>query len=389
MLQLVSLALLAAPQLDVPATPRGDVVIHVDASGQGDFTRLVDAIAAAPDGALLLVAPGAYDGATISARSLKIQAESPADAEVTSRLYVDSIGATQEVHIGGLRFIEGFEVRDSAGEVDFSACSTLNDGITVDPPPGVHFTNYPDCGIGLSRQTIVNSDAVTLVDCVFEGRDGTRFAVCDGSPGEHGVLAIDSRVTIYGGTLVGGDGSDAPGCHGAYAGAGGDGVLGRGADTRVILCDVAATGGTGGLDLELNWSHGCQGIASRAQDGALVESCPADHVTFEIVPAAAAGTAPSYTITGPAGADVWLMFSRSRGWREFPSDAGVLHMGGPFQFVSLGTLPASGSLTRPFPAPRPAWLGAYANVEIQAYALVNGADRYSEPRTLRVLHGGI
>ena len=383
MIALLALASLAPllPQFDAPATRRSDVVFVVDAGGQGDFTSLADAVDAAPDGALLLVTPGQYAGATISSKSLRIHGEPARGAQITSPLVVESIGPAQEVHVSGLAFLSGFQFRDSAGELDLSACTALDDGTVAPGDPNSQ--PFGNCGAGLSRQLIENCDAVTVLDCEFEGREG--LGSCDGSPGEHGLLVRSSRVTVYGGRLAGGRGGTGVCGHHSYPGAGGDGVVARGGDSLVYLCNVAAQGSPGGVDPNGVISDGCDGEGSRTFGGAVISTCASDSLSIELPPLVLVGTTPSYTISGPAGASVYLLIARKRAWREFPATAGLLHLGGAFQTVYLGLMPASGEITRPFPAPRPAWQGGYARLEIQAYALVGGADRYSEPRTLRVI----
>ncbi|MFT5731896.1 MAG: hypothetical protein ACJAZN_002766 [Planctomycetota bacterium] len=82
----------------------------------------------------------------------------------------------------------------------------LHNSVLIGPPPNVGFTSYPNCGIGLSRHEIRSSQAVSFVDCMLWGRDGLQPGFCDGVPGEHALVVEDSRVTLYGSDLHGGDG---------------------------------------------------------------------------------------------------------------------------------------------------------------------------------------
>ena len=364
------------------------VVLVVDAAGQGDFTDLPQAIAAAPDRALLLVKPGAYQGATLAGKGLRIESEVPGSVFVTSALRITGLPADKEVSLGGLVFDAAFEIHSCAGEVSVTGCAAPHNGGLVPPPPGLHFSEYPNCGVGGARNQIVASAAVSLVECTFEGRNGLPIP-CDGSPGEHGLLVEDSRVAIYGGSFVGGSGADAYGCHGAYAGAGGSGFKAVGVGTRVRVCDASLTGGLGGRDFALFFFNGCPGQPYRPESGAVVELCSPDHVALDIDPLVQVGSLPTYTITGPPGASVFLLVAPTRGWREFTASEGVLHMGLGFATFPLGTMPASGTLSRPFPTPMPSWVRAFASVELQAYAQVAGQDRYSEPRALQALFPGL
>ncbi|MEM1449737.1 MAG: hypothetical protein AAF957_07305 [Planctomycetota bacterium] len=375
-------------QSPTPPTARPDRTLLVDASGLGDFDDLPAAVAAAQSGALLQVAPGSYSGATVTGKSLRIEATFAGTARLTSLLEIVGIPAQHEVTLGGLFFEEGFLVDGCVGEVSLASCTAINDGVVVPPPPGVHFSQYPDCGIGLSRHVIQGSAAVSLVDCSLAGRDGEFYPFCDGSPGEHGLIVDDSRVAVYGGTYVGGHGSDAVGCHGAFAGAGGDGILARFAGSRVHHCNVSGAGGTGGIDMESGFHNGCPGLLFRDFGTEGFFECAPDHVTLEIESLVMPGALPTYTITGPPGANIFLMAAPRRNWREFAASEGILHLGAGLMSVPLGQMPASGTLSRPFPAPRPAWRLAYASIELQVYARVAGQDRYSEPRTLQTVHPG-
>jgi hypothetical protein len=377
-----------AGQSPAAARPMPGQVLVVDAAGQGDFTDLPEAVAAAPSRALLLVKPGMYQGTTISGQGLRVEGEVPGSVLVTSALLVTGISADQEVSLGGLVLEAGFEVSSCSGQVSMTGCTAPHNGGLVPPPPGLPFTSYPQCGIGQGRNRIVASAAVSLVECTFEGRNGMPIP-CDGSPGEHALVVEHSRVAIYGGSFVGGDGADAYGCHGAYAGAGGNGIHARGAATRIRVCDASLVGGTGGRDFEMNVQNGCPGQPYSAIGNVIVEFCSPDHVTLDIEPLVQVGSLRSYTITGPPGASVFLMVAPTRGWREFSASEGVLHMGAGFATFSLGTLPASGMLSRPFPTPMPAWVRGYASVELQAYARIAGQDRYSEPRSLQAVFPGL
>jgi hypothetical protein len=377
-----------AGQSPAAARPMPGQVLVVDAAGQGDFTDLPEAVAAAPARALLLVKPGMYQGTTISGQGLRVEGEVPGSVLVTSALFVTGLSADQEVSLGGLVFNAGFEVFNCSGEVSVTGCTAPHNGGLAPPPAGVPFNSYPSCGIGEARNRIVASAAVSLVECTFEGRNGMPIP-CDGSPGEHALLVDNSHVAIYGGSFVGGSGADAPGCHGGYAGAGGNGIHALGVGTRIRVCDASMVGGIGGRDLELHFFNGCPGQPYSAIGNAIVELCSPDHVALDIEPLVQVGSLRSYTITGPPGASVFLMVAPTRGWREFSASEGVLHLGVGFATFALGTMPASGMLSRPFPTPMPAWVRAYASVELQAYARVAGQDRYSEPRSLQAVFPGL
>ncbi|MEM8713031.1 MAG: hypothetical protein AAGG01_18930, partial [Planctomycetota bacterium] len=231
----------AGAQADRGPRVRRDTAYLVASGGVGDFTTLTEAVASVPAGALLVVLPGSYEGPTISAKGLRIKSRIPGAARITSTMTVEAIGARQEVYLGGLLFEEGFTVDGCAGEVNLTGCRAIDDDEWAIWPPGLNFYNFPDCGVGTSRHKIVNSDAVTLVECTLEGRDGYQGS-CDGYPGEHGLVVENSRVAVYGGSLLGGRGGDGFWCHGTYAGSGGDGLSATGAGTRVYTSGVLRMG---------------------------------------------------------------------------------------------------------------------------------------------------
>ncbi len=215
------------------AHARPDRAYTVDPTGTGDFTSLSDAVAAVPSGGLLLLLPGSHTGATILRKSLRVEGFDPGTVQLLEPLIIKSIGPNQEVSLGGLVFEKGFIVEDCAGEVSLAGCVALNEDLIGLAPPGVPFYSWPSCGVGTSRHRILNSAAVTLVDCVLEGRRGADGG-CDGRPGEHGLMVEESRVAIYSGALAGGGGGSGHDCHGTYAGAGGDALWAKGAGTRVF-----------------------------------------------------------------------------------------------------------------------------------------------------------
>lgn len=368
-----------------PRSPqaRSDSAYTVDPSGLGDFVSLSEAVALAPSGALLLLVPGDHTGATIRSKSLRVEGLGPGSVQVVDPLLIKQVGPKDEVSVGGLIFQEGFTVEDCAGEVSFTGCSAIDDGLNALYPPGLWGNDASDCGIGLSRHRIKTSAAVTLVDCWLVGRQGYQ-AGCDGKPGEHGLMVEDSRVAIYGGALIGADGGDGIWCHGTWTGAGGDALWASGPGTRVFHRGVVREGGQGGSDNSSGTYDGCDGILARLYQNAVAEEGPSvGAVTFTINPVVHPGDLATYTITAPPGADLFIMLAPTRAWREFVPSEGLLHLDSSLKAVSLGVMSTTGTLTRPFPSPSYAWSAGYGSVELQAYARVNGQDRYSEPRTLQ------
>ncbi|MEM8709551.1 MAG: hypothetical protein AAGG01_01250, partial [Planctomycetota bacterium] len=112
------------------------------------------------------------------------------------------------------------------------------------------------------------------------------------------------------------------------------------------------------------------------------------HVALDINGLARPGAPVMYTLSAPAGSEIYLMLAPRRAWREFIPAEGLLHLSSQLQLVPLGVMDAGGTLTRPFLAATPGWALGYTSIELQAFARVNGQDRYSEPRTLQVTDVG-
>ncbi|MEM8713208.1 MAG: hypothetical protein AAGG01_19865, partial [Planctomycetota bacterium] len=365
---------------------RPDVVFVVDAAGQGDFIELQAAIDAAPPGAMLLMRPGDYGltPITVTRKSLRIEGDGAGTVRIQEPIQIRGVSAAQEVSLGGLGFSEGFLVANCSGPVSFTSCTSLDNDLTAPVPAGTSFTQWVMCGSGEARHKIESSNAVSFVDCTLTGREGFRFFL-DGTPGEHGLLVTDSTVALYGTTLRGGSGGPAGDGHIAYSGAGGDGLQASGTTTRVFSSRSTLFGGDPGEKLFGQVIFGCGGDAFRGLEGAALESSGPDSIGLHIDPLARSGETPSYTLTGPPGADIYLLVASGRSWREFDPSEGILHMNSGFQVIPLGTLPAGGVLSRPFPAPPAPWRGGFSSLELQGFARTSdGQDRYSEPRTLQV-----
>ncbi|MEM8712545.1 MAG: hypothetical protein AAGG01_16445 [Planctomycetota bacterium] len=366
---------------------RPDSAFTVDPSGSGDFASLQEAVNSVPSGALVLLVPGTFAGADIHGMSLRVESVVPGSSELTGPLTVTGVGLADEVSLGGLLFTEGFRVENCAGDVTLTGCLAINDGAPALYPPGLNGGFPGHCGSGTSRHRIINSEAVTLVGCSLAGRKGAEWG-CDGTPGEHALMVEGSRVAIYGGTFDGGNGGNGYDCHGVWGGSGGDALWVDGAKSRVFHRSTVLNGGTGGLNISTGAVDGCNGDPVRTYAGATVDEDVIASLTFDIDALTRPDQIASYTLTAPPGAEIYLMLAPRRSWREFVTEQGLLHLDSSLQLVPLGVMGSSGTLTRPFPTPSPAWRSGFASVEVQAYARVAGEDRYSEPRTLQATYVG-
>lgn len=366
-----------------PAAIEGRVLV-VDVSGVGDFVSLADAVAAAPERALILVKTGVYpDPVVSSGKGITIQADAGATVEIGGAFLVEDVGPQSELTLSGLTFGAGFTVQDCRGSVRIHDCDVPHvDELAYYTGPWQSYTDLGSCGFGDSRQRILRSRDVSLVGCSFEGREGADFAVIDGSPGEHGLLVRRSKVALYHCQLIGGKGGlnlflD----HNVtFLGAGGDGLRVRGPGSQVTSCGL--TGHGGDIASAMYPPVPCGGELVRVDAGSAIEACPVDDLFFSVPPIARAGQNPLYTISAPPGSPVFLMAAPSRDRRVFGAAAGILHLGSGLRLFPLGTMPASGVLSRPLPTPAPFQALGHIRVELQAYARVAGSDRYSEPQTV-------
>ncbi|MCB9898187.1 MAG: right-handed parallel beta-helix repeat-containing protein [Planctomycetes bacterium] len=354
------------------AVPSRLVAQTVHYVGSGGFGSVAEAVLAASDGDLVLVADGYtnFDFIHLDGKGLTIVSEGRSTLRTLAlsaepeTLIVRNLAADQRVVVRGLELTTtntdpetAVLVEDCAGPVVLEDCDV-----------------HPNNGIGLHAR---NATSVTAHGCVLSGGFG-QFAVT-------GLRVDDSRVFLHGCEVLGGDGNDAfqdfffpvtpngDGGDGAWifgasevfasggsirggdggspatfcfpGGDAGSGVrLGNGSDAPLLRTrDVdigpgATTPGTCGQPA------GLPGVSEIAQSGA--------HVTLT-------GNAHDMTMSAPvvAGDDVTLTFHGEPGealvlllspdvmpGHYFPASELVLHLALPFADVPLGVLPASGEL---------------------------------------------
>ena len=236
---LLALALLAS-------AARADVLV-VDAAGEGDYTSLVDALAAAQDGDTLLLRPGDYSYVfepefVVTDRSLTIAADGTGTVQIGSLRVVQNVAGKRVVLRGltadfPINSLTGEGLRVQGGEVFAEECHFKGrdgtDAIGGTPGlPGVR----------------VDSGDLVLVRCAVQGGRGQStagfffFPATPGGPG----LVVTSRASVYGGTILGGEGGFAQlGGPVGVGAAGGPGVFAT--NGLLFLAGTTVTGGAGGF----------------------------------------------------------------------------------------------------------------------------------------------
>ncbi|MCB9896456.1 MAG: hypothetical protein H6825_00505 [Planctomycetes bacterium] len=385
-LVLVSLLLLTSPALEAD-------VITVAQDGSGDFLHVSDAVSAASDGDLLLVAPGNYIGVfplgpdtalSIENKTLTIVGDGPGVSlpQVfvrnlpASKLFVlrnANVGASQ---LAGI-ISAGITVEDCAGEVLLEDCtvtgrpgfsvakaepalevsgasrvvasrSTFVGGLGPDTDPLMPFLATVAEG---GDAVVVHAGHVVLYHCTAIGGRGSDDPNFDlgGRPGGAGVVVeAGGQLRLYGSDAAGGaGGSPCPASEPAQC-VGGDGAV----ITDALLHSVGATftGGPGGLLDD----------QTPAPDGTpLVLAGGAVHLAHpDLVPdlhgpvAPREGTFMQLTISGEPGTGARLFLALDTTFAPLSGKKGVFVPGMPtLGPIVIGTLPASGELDAAFVVP--------------------------------------
>jgi hypothetical protein len=189
----------------LPPLARADV-LTIDDDGPADFSALQPAIDAALPGDVLLVAPGDYAGFVVDGKGLSILASvpgAPGQRPVFhSGIIVRHLPAGQTLLLEGLRAdtpvftaadADALRIEDCAGSVRV-AHSALHGfpvpGAVGPAPAGLSAWSSPD---------------VVVTDSVLTGAAGGILDPVS-PPGGTGLLVVDSQVTVWNGTLLGGFG---------------------------------------------------------------------------------------------------------------------------------------------------------------------------------------
>lgn len=390
----LALTLAAAPSLGA-----GTLVVD-DNGGPGvDFSDLAQAIAAAPEGSLLLVKDGVYGGVTISAKALTLAAEAGATVQIAGALTIQNLAANQSVALSGI------DIGGTGVGVALTATSCQG-------PILIERSLLRGDGIPLFQQ----SHAALLTACA-----DVTFVECDlrvnlGSGGVAGLRANSSRTHLYRCVVVGGAGAlDAePGGAGAeidsgflfasgsefHGGAGEQGGVsspfqicsdgGPGGPGLKLTAVVAApplvkalddvfVGGAGGPPGGPACNPGPTGPATQILAGTL-QTLAGEHRTYQISSPVREGQTGSIALAGAPGEFVWLFFSPAQAPVYADLFHGTLLPGQPQLVVFLGALPATGKLDIQVLVPVQASTLSFTLIEQALYHRPSTGFVASEPR---------
>src|SRR5262245_35581988 len=387
-------ALSALAVLALLAVPTRAGVLVVDASGGGEFTSLPQALVFAQDGDTLFVRPGNYivpvSPLNVVDRSLTIAGDGTGPVLTGPIRVIQNVPGKRVVlrnlvasaqQYGNL--LEGLTVQ--GGDVLAEECSFQgHDGqVSIGGTPG-------------SPGALVNAGHLVLVRCTVTGGRGadTFFPyIPNGTRGGYGVQTF-ARVSIYGSTILGGDGGNFVGFGGAQGtgGVGGSGVVGencsvflggsttQGGDagggdliTQSPLDYAGGDGGTmiGACDLRVIGTLFVGGAGGQIAGGGIgqtgsslnaifstVIEYPGPYRSYQLGPATPEGSSVQLDYAGVQGDLVLLFVALSPAGAPLPGKQGVWHLGspllGPYLFgpvsaadgtLSLSILVPAGGLT--------------------------------------------
>lgn len=260
----------------------------VDDDGGADFTEIRDAIAAASNGDLILVAPGSYQDFTLG-KGLVIMGTAPG-VQVSSGSRVSSLAGNRRAVMADMSFTD-LQVVNCNGAVVLDnltvAGAAPSDYVNVSGSNDVRFHELVVSATSGSRAGIfVSGSRSELVDCDVEGDAGSG----DGANGSPGIsLGNFSFAHVAGSSVRGGNGADGnfatcfsfsavPGGDGGEAiwiGSSSEGLI-TGIDTDLIkggdggIGDKCACDGSGGFGAYVT-SSGTTTPSSLRYSGATLE----------------------------------------------------------------------------------------------------------------------
>jgi len=384
----MNLALLAACALVAQQVHR----VHAT---QGPFHEIRDAVAAAADGDVVLVAPGQYGYFGVIGKGLTILPQTAGVIRVTGTVRVLDVPAGQSVTLKGLT-LNGQTGNDgplrcasSAGAIRIEDCrvqSNIGYGAYITDCADIALLDFVTTS-GLTGLHAVDSN-VSLFGGTYVGQSmaGTPF----GSPGWPGIEVRRSHLIASGVHAVGGDGGEEETwvwtCI-APAGPGGNAILAH--DSAVELLDASLVPGLGGIP----WSGYCPPAPLAPPVGAHGATTVTWHAGRDLTLVASStghvvgGSTLFVTLIGEVGASSVLLVGPSAARAAVPGLAGALLVGGGLgavRRIPLGPAPAVRSFSLP-PLPGAYDIGVFwlQAMQVQGTGIVLGP-----PRHLTVLGAG-
>ncbi len=350
-------------------------VIVVAPSG-GDFTQMQAAVDAAVDGDTLLVKSGTYATFSIANKALTVIGDTGATVDIVGgvrarnldtgkTLVIANLHATGDP-IGTFAARYGLNLSDNFGHVRVERCTFTGSGA------------YPTN----DGARVFHCSDVSFAHCTLRGGDATSGASPDGAQGGDGIDATESTVTCYDSQLIGGagqagsmadGGAGGDGCRaiaselfasgcafsgGAGGESGGDGLCftcsagghgGAGIEVSAAiatrLLDCTAQGGTGGA-LDPDECCSDPGFVGAARVGSGYEDLPGPSRHLSSPTPVRELTTTTIDFTGTPGEQVILILARTTAHLYADAESGVELVGLPMRLIPMGTVPASGVLTK-------------------------------------------
>ena len=383
-------ALLAAPAI-------ADVLVVAPVAGSGvDHTQIHAAIAAASDGDSLLVKGGTYDSFILHNRALVIVAERGETVKVAGGFSVRGLTEEQSVVIRGLEVSSpnesGLGLKNNQGPVWIEDCvlagglgdNTFSSTSQADSYPAVEIVGCSEvvfarctlnggAGLDLWEETFhfaagsgghaldIDVGSVSVFDSTLTGGHGGSVydtTETPGGSGGSGIYVDSGSVLISGCTLTGGSGGfgDCSLFFCGNGGNGGDGVLlsfVAGAEVRHQDCSFSPGnagwgGGSGGFP-------GDPGEAIDVNAGSATALAGSAHTMTSSSPVRE-GESAQLDFGGEPGEIVLAAISTTQDHLALDPFAGDLVLGAPQILLTMGVVPATGSLSASVPigaAPSP------------------------------------
>lgn len=354
--------------------------------GNQNYSEIQAAVAAAVDGAIILVADGTYGPLTIDNKSVSIFAAPNAVVRVGT-IEVKNLAAGRTVVLSGLdptgtSPLHGLSIANNAGHVFVQDCEisgragpgTFWNGTGLVGDPGgaavvvvdssqvalvrsrlVGGTGYEDAfcepctggrgGVGIQS----TRSAVALYDCEILGGNG-GFGVNRGGVGGVGCHLVDWGILASGSTIRGGRGGTGIECSfsvcSAFAGDGGTGLFAQGGGIHLV--GTTRAGGAGGIAQ----GGGTNGVAGQATSGIGFIWTQSGAARSFSIPRTVVSDASTIVMTtkGAPGDRVHLARSDATDFRPVSAPTtGVLLLASPVALNAgaLGTIPGSGTLNIP------------------------------------------
>lgn len=374
--------------------------------GNLNFSDIQSAVNAAQDGDVLLVAAGTYGAFAIQDKSVSVMAQPGGRVNLKGTVQIRDLAPHRTVLIdgftssffGGLVGTPALLIENNSGHVRVQTCTFTGSDGYGDFWNGQKFEGGP----GGPGAVLNNNLHVAFVHSTIRGGTGwsdTELVASKGGDGGHGLIAQGTALVLYDCSVIGGQGGYVDSNEG---GKGGDGA--RVLDFGVFAAGSRIRGANGGNTTSAG--SGFPGSGGNGGDGLRVEAAAQAQLLDNLLTAGAEGSGsaggaagqpgsmttgggvfhffdgsarsfalsatvsgdkstPSLTIQGDPGDEARVFRSNLPGWKSLtPMQPGVFLVRWPaLSPVSpSGIVPASGTLTVPFPlAELPASVLAHVN----------------------------